>query len=123
VKRCLIIDDSEIVRKVARVIITSLKYQVEEASNAEEALLACRPHVPEVILVDWHIPGTVSLDLIKSIRSIDTPHRPHIIYVITERDADMLARATSAGIDDILLKPFDRDSITWKLSVSHTVAA
>lgn len=122
-KRCLIVDDSEIVRKVARAIITSLKYQVEEAASGEEALLACRPLVPEVILIDWHMPGTNSLNLIKSIRSIKSPHRAHIIYVITERDPDMLARATAAGIDDILFKPFDRESITWKLSVSHTAAA
>ena len=122
-KRCLIVDDSEIVRKVARSIIESLKFIVDEAASGQEALDACKPEMPDIIFLDWHLPGTNSIDLIKGLRHLGAFKRPYIIYCITENDADIVARATSAGIDDTIIKPFDRASITAKFAGYKMAAA
>jgi two-component system, chemotaxis family, chemotaxis protein CheY len=123
VKRCLIVDDSEIVRKVARAIIGSMKYWVEEASTGEEALEACKAQMPDIIFLDWHMPGSNSIELIKNIRLLGVFKRPYILYCVTENDTAVLARAVSAGVDDIIFKPFDRVSITAKFAGLQVAAA
>jgi two-component system, chemotaxis family, chemotaxis protein CheY len=123
VKRCLIVDDSEIVRKVARVIVESLKFDVSEAATAQEALDACKPDMPDVIFLDWHLPGTNSIELIKGIRQLGVFKRPYIIYCMTEHDTDILDRATLAGIDDSIAKPFDRATLTAKFAGFKLAAA
>lgn len=115
-KRCLVVDDSEIVRKVARTLIESLKYTVDEAASGQEALDACKADMPDIIFLDWHMPGSNSIDLIKGIRHLGVFKRPYILYCMTENDGDILARATSAGIDDTIDKPFDRASVTSKFA-------
>ncbi|MEQ1578614.1 MAG: response regulator [Hyphomicrobium sp.] len=121
--RCLIVDDSEIVRKVARAIIESWKFEVAEAGSGQEALDACRAQMPDVIFLDWHLPGSDSIELIKSIRQLGVLKRPYILYCMTEYDAGILARATAAGIDDTISKPFDRNSLTAKFKAIKLAAA
>jgi len=123
VKTCLIVDDSDIVRKVARVIIESLKFEVTEAGSGDDALEACKPEMPDIILLDWHMPGSDSIGLIKAIRQLGVFKRPYILYCITEEDSTILARAALAGIDDTILKPFDRGSLTAKFAGFHRAAA
>ena len=122
-KRCLIVDDSEVVRKVARAIIESLRFEVVEAASGQEALDACKADMPDIIFLDWHLPGVQPIDLIKGIRQLGVFKRPYILYCMTETDAAMLARATSAGIDDTISKPFDRASITSKFAGYNLKAA
>ena len=56
-KNCLVVDDSDVIRKVARVFLERLGYSVAEASNGEEALVRAELGMPNLILVDWHMPG------------------------------------------------------------------
>ena len=55
-KTCLVVDDSSVVRKVARRILEDIGYQVAEAADGVEALAACKEAMPEVILLDWNMP-------------------------------------------------------------------
>ena len=55
-KTCLIVDDSSVIRKVARRILEGLEFQIVEAEDGEQALEACRTHLPEAILLDWNMP-------------------------------------------------------------------
>ena len=122
-KRCLVVDDAEIVRKVARAIIESLKYTVVEAANGAEALDACKAEMPDIVFLDWHMPATNSIELIKGIRHMRAAKRPYILYCMTEDDQEILGRAITAGIDDTISKPFDRASITSKFANFALAAA
>ena len=55
-KRCLIVDDSRVIRKVARRILEDMKFEIEEAADGMEALHACRRRMPDAILLDWTTP-------------------------------------------------------------------
>ena len=55
-KTCLIVDDSRIIRKVARRIVEGLGYEVDEAADGAEALSYCTGVMPDMILVDWNMP-------------------------------------------------------------------
>ena len=55
-KTCLVVDDSSVIRKVARRILEGLEFQIVEAEDGEQALDACRRQLPEAILLDWNMP-------------------------------------------------------------------
>jgi two-component system, chemotaxis family, chemotaxis protein CheY len=112
---CLIVDDSEIVRKYARLIFESLDYRVVEAESPKEALDRIGDDQPHLVLADWKMPGGSTHDFIAQMRRMTLARRPYIIYLSTENDVADLDRATVAGADDFLLKPFNRDIIAMKL--------
>ena len=66
-KRCLIVDDSRVIRKVARRILEDMRFEIEEAADGLEALQACRRQMPNAILLDWTMPVMSGLEAIKSI--------------------------------------------------------
>lgn len=113
--RCLIIDDSSVVRKVANQIMTSLGYNVSEAENGADAVTLCTVLMPDVIFLDWSMPGTPKLETIKGLRAIPSERRPYIIYVVTDHDTMDIARAMATGADTYMMKPFDRGMIVEKL--------
>jgi two-component system, chemotaxis family, chemotaxis protein CheY len=114
-KTCLIVDDSEIVRKYARLILESLDYRAIEAENPKEAFDRLAGETPHLILADWRIPGINTHEFIQQIRRMTLTRRPFIIYLTTENDHADLDRAMVAGADDYLAKPFNRDIMQMKL--------
>jgi two-component system chemotaxis response regulator CheY len=56
VKHCLVVDDSAVIRKVARRILEGLAFEVSEAGDGEQALTACRSRMPDAVLLDWNMP-------------------------------------------------------------------
>lgn len=123
-RRCLIVDDSSVVRKVAVQILQSLGYSVSEAESSSDAVGLCSVLMPDIIFLDWHLPGSGKLETITAIRGLESDRRPYIIYVTTEHDALDIARALSVGADNYMLKPFDRSMLVEKLEeVSAATAA
>ena len=114
-KHCLVIDDSEVIRKVARRILETMSFEVSEAENGQEALERCQQRTPDAILLDWHMPVMSGLEFLGSLRLANLPKKPFVIYCTTENDASDIARAFAAGADEYLLKPFDRETIEAKL--------
>jgi two-component system chemotaxis response regulator CheY len=117
-KHCLVVDDSHVIRKVARRILEKLQFQVSEAESGEQALELCKTRMPDVILVDWHMPTMSGFEVLLSLRALPDGKKPIAIYCTTENDPTDIARALSAGADDCLLKPFDRQSIQAKLAAT-----
>ena len=55
-KTCLVVDDSSVVRKIARRILEGLDFQIIEAEDGAKALDACKRAMPEAVLLDWNMP-------------------------------------------------------------------
>ena len=117
-KWCLVVDDSDVVRRVAGRILENLGCQILEAENGQEALKLCRQSMPDFILVDWHMPGMGAMDLLKALRLAPDGDRAGIVYCTTENDREDISRALEAGADDYLMKPFDRESLSAKFAVT-----
>ena len=122
-KSCLIVDDSSVVRKIARIILEDLGFDVEEAESGEDALGKCRKNMPHLILIDWQMPGMNPLDVLVELRAKPASPRPFVLYVTTEVDVNDLTRAFQAGADDYLMKPFNREMIEAKLEEIQPVLA
>jgi two-component system chemotaxis response regulator CheY len=113
---CLIVDDSAVVRKVARRILEDLDFGVVEAESGERALEVCRAAMPDLVLLDWQMAGMTSVEFIAALKNqVGENVMPKVVFCTTENDIAQLAKAMRAGADDYLLKPFDRDIVEAKL--------
>ena len=110
-KHCMIVDDSEVIRKVARRLLENMEaVMISEAENGQDALERCRARMPDAILVDWHMPVMSGIDFIVALRIEKGGKQPHVIYCTSENDSDDISRAVGSGANDVLIKPFDRES-------------
>ena len=115
-KHCLVVDDSHVIRAVARRILEDLRFCVEEAEDGMAALRACREKMPDLIFLDWNLPSMKGVDFIKSVRGQQDGGRPIILFCATESDPGEIATAMAAGADEYVLKPFDGSAVRAKLA-------
>ncbi|MEZ5854141.1 MAG: response regulator [Hyphomicrobiaceae bacterium] len=115
-KHCLVVDDSDVVRKVARRILESRGLEVSEAANGREAVEKCLERMPDAVLLDWHMPEMNGLEFMGALRLSTKEPRPYIIYCTTENDPLEISRAFAGGANDYMLKPFDRGLIEEKFT-------
>ncbi|MEQ8318638.1 MAG: response regulator [Rhodospirillales bacterium] len=120
-KRCLIVDDSKVIRMVARKIIQEIGLETEEAADGYEALESCDKTMPDAILLDWRMPVMSGLDILKALRARPGGDAPVIIFCTTKDDPDLINEALAAGASDFLSKPFDGESIRAKFQQSGLV--
>lgn len=113
-KHCLIVDDSSVIRKVARRILESLEFEVTEAAEGEQALKACATRMPDAVLLDWSMPVMDGYDFLKSLRRLPGGEKPKVVFCTTENDVAHIARAIHAGADEYIMKPFDKEIMTTK---------
>ena len=114
-RQCMVVDDSAVIRKVSRALFESLGFDVSEAENGQQALDLCRGALPDLILLDWHMPVMGALDFLAAMRAIPSSKRPFVLYCTTEPDTGDISRAFDAGADDFIIKPFDREALEAKL--------
>ncbi len=117
---CLVLDDSDVVRKIMRTTIEGLGFQVDDAASPQEALMRCKRGLPELIVLDWHVPGADPLEFLAAIRSMPNGRNVKILYVVTNNDAAEIGRAIAAGCNDYLIKPFYRVSLETKVAALTT---
>lgn len=122
-RSCLIVDDSSVVRKVARRILEDLDYIVDEAEDGQEAIDKCRQEMPDAILLDWQMPIMSGLEFLKLLRAYVGGEKPRVIYCTVENDIGAIAMALKAGADDYMMKPFDRQVLMSKFSTDTFEAA
>ena len=116
-KSCLIVDDSKVIRKVARHILETLSFTVEEAEDGREALLRCDETLPDVILLDWNMPVMGGMEFLRTLRQRDLSTQPKVVFCTTENDAAHIRAAIDAGADEYIMKPFDRETLESKLQI------
>ena len=113
-KSCLVVDDSSVVRKVARRILEDIDYVVDEAEDGQEAFDKCRQEMPDAILLDWQMPIMGGLEFLKLLRAYVGGNTPKVVFVVTENDIGQIALALKAGVSDYMMKPFNRDILEAK---------
>jgi two-component system chemotaxis response regulator CheY len=113
-RRCLVIDDSRIIRKVARKILEGLEFSVEGAEDTAGALEICRREMPEAVLLDTNIPGMSSVEFLRSLRRETGGDKPTVVLATSENNLSQITEAVSAGANEFVLKPFDTDVLTSK---------
>ncbi len=121
-RRCLIVDDSDVVRKVAGAILGAMGYEIIEAESGRTALELAKSRAPDAILLDWQVPELSSREFLLKLRAHTTGRRPYVVYLTTEYDHSDITRAFAAGADACLMKPFDRAALEDKFRFANLAA-
>ncbi|PZU60564.1 MAG: two-component system response regulator [Sphingobium sp.] len=116
-KNCLVVDDSKVIRKVARHILESLDINVTEACDGQDALTQCEAAVPDVVLLDWNMPVMSGMEFLQALSTTKIASRPKVIFCTTENGIGHIKAAVEAGADEYVMKPFDRDTLESKLQI------
>ncbi len=114
-KTCLVVDDSKVIRKVARHMLETMDFIVEEACDGREALDACALSNPDVVLLDWNMPVMSGIEFLRALAESDVAPRPKIVFCTTENGTGHIRAALDAGADEYVMKPFDRETLASKL--------
>ncbi|MDZ4741609.1 MAG: response regulator [Alphaproteobacteria bacterium] len=115
-KRCLVVDDSRVIRKVARKILEELRFEVSEAEGGCIALEACRAAMPDAILLDWNMPNMNGIEFLRALRKEDRGGEPVVVFNTTESDMQFITHAIEAGANEYIMKPFDKEIIESKFA-------
>jgi two-component system chemotaxis response regulator CheY len=112
---CLVVDDSRVVRKVARRILEANGCTVAEAGDGQQALEACRAGMPDFVLLDWNMPVMDGLTFLRALRQEFGPGNPPVIFCTTENDMAHIELAIKNGAQEYIMKPFDEEILVGKL--------
>jgi two-component system chemotaxis response regulator CheY len=121
VKTCLVVDDSRVIRKVARRILEDIGFDIAEASDGVEALAWCRSAMPEAILLDWNMPVMNGIEFLRHLRMEPGGEKPTVVFCTVETDIEKIQDALDAGASEYIMKPFDSDIITRKFIEAELV--
>ncbi len=113
-KTCLVVDDSKVVRMVARKILEELGFAVSEAEDGQVALDMSMQSMPDVILLDWNMPVMSGIEYLRALRVTDEGKKPIVVFCTTENDMSHIQEGIAAGANEHIMKPFDSDIIQSK---------
>ncbi len=115
-KTCLVVDDSSVIRKVARRILEGLEFEITEAEDGEKALDMCKHKLPDAVLLDWNMPVMDGYEFLRNLRRMPGGDVPKVVFCTTENDVAHIARALHAGANEYIMKPFDKDIVSAKFA-------
>ena len=115
-KMCLVVDDSRVVRKVARRILESLDFETAEAADGAEALAFCKTAMPDAVLLDWAMPNMSGLEFVRLLRDEPGGGEPIVVFCAAENEPAKISQALDSGADEYIMKPFDGDIVAYKLA-------
>lgn len=116
--RVLLIDDSRAIRRIIGDMMQSLGFEVTEACNGIEALQRLEEFgAPDICFVDWNMPEMNGLEFIKAVRAKKEYYDLPLMMITTETEMERMAQAFVAGVNEYVMKPFDREMIIEKLNI------
>ncbi len=115
-RTCLVVDDSRVIRKVARRILEDLGFEVAEAADGVEAMAWCGAVMPDVVLLDWRMPNMDGIEFVRRLRAAPGGDQPKVVFCSVENGIEAIREALDAGADEYIMKPFDGGIVAGKLA-------
>ncbi|WP_162136381.1 response regulator [Caulobacter sp. AP07] len=116
VKTCLVVDDSRVIRKVARRVLEDIGFEIAEAADGVEALAWCRAAMPDAVLLDWNMPVMNGIEFLRHLRQEPGGDAPIVVFCTVENDIEHIRLALDTGANEYIMKPFDGDIIAAKFA-------
>jgi two-component system chemotaxis response regulator CheY len=114
-KRVLVVDDSALVRRIARRMLEELGFTVAESVDGVAALKACAEGMPDCVLLDWNMPEMNGIEFLRKLRKEPAGEAPIVIFCTSEDSFDNITEALEAGANEYIIKPFDAPLLESKL--------
>ncbi|MEI9989117.1 MAG: response regulator [Rhizomicrobium sp.] len=115
-KHCLVVDDSRVVRRIARRFLENLQFSITEAEDGRMALDECRRRMPDAILLDRNMPNMNGVEFVRALRVEAGGDKPIVIFCTTENEMAFMVEAIESGANEYIMKPFDETVIVDKFT-------
>lgn len=102
----LVVDDERAIRDMVGMALSQERFQWKEASDAHKAEAIIKKHQPQLILLDWMMPGISGIDFARKLRRMPETMNIPIIMLTAKTEEDNIIRGIESGADDYLTKPF-----------------
>ncbi len=114
--RVLVVDDNDSARTVLRTLLEAMMFEVDDAASGNEALAMLRQGVEggrpyELAYLDWQMPEMDGFETARRIRALQLPGTLHMVMVTAYGREELLAKAASCGIADVLMKPVNASGL------------
>ncbi|MFG6668247.1 phosphate regulon transcriptional regulator PhoB [Halomonas sp. HNIBRBA4712] len=111
----LIVDDEAPIREMIAVALEMADYRVLEADNAQDAHALVVDHQPDLLLLDWMMPGTSGIELARRLKREEATAELPIIMLTAKGEEDNKIQGLEAGADDYITKPFSPRELVARL--------
>jgi DNA-binding response OmpR family regulator len=119
--KILIADDDNITRLLLSSALTRLGHEVCAASNGRDAWLAWHGGAFPLLISDWMMPDLDGLEFCRRIRSAQRPEYTYIILLTSRSGKENYLEAMTAGADDFLTKPFEKEAFAARVHVAGRI--
>lgn len=110
-KNILVVDDDDDVRTIISAVMASADYDVREASGGEEALAAIGAKEPDLVLLDYMMPGLSGLEVCQKIRALPGGSFIPVIILTARTELQDKIAGLASGADDYVTKPFQHEEL------------
>jgi len=111
----LIVEDSHYLARALSEVVRDIGYETIIVPSGEEALEALADESPDLVLLDWILPGIAGLDVLQSIRQSQETHLP-VIMLTAKGEIDSRVKGLEAGADDYITKPVHMKELQARIS-------
>ena len=114
--RILVVEDEDALAVLLRYNLEAAGYQVTNTDRGDEADLLLRESLPDLVLLDWMLPGLSGLELCRRLRQRPETQRLPIILLTARGAEDERVRGLATGADDYIIKPFSVPELLARVS-------
>jgi two-component system phosphate regulon response regulator PhoB len=114
-KTILIVDDEAPIREMIAVALEMAGYDCMEAENAQQALAAIVDRRPDLLLLDWMLPGSSGIELARRLKRDELTAQIPIIMLTAKGEEDNKIQGLEVGADDYITKPFSPRELVARL--------
>src|SRR5215510_4333019 len=114
--RILIVEDEEALTLLLRYNLEAAGYDVESAGRGDDADLRLREATPDLVILDWMLPGVSGIELCRRLRSRPETRQLPILMLTARGEESERVRGLSTGADDYIVKPFSLPELLARVS-------
>ncbi len=114
-KRILLVEDEHSIREMVSFALGQEGYHIDEAEDGSAAELQIADHLPDLILLDWMLPDTSGLELLRRWKHKDTMQEIPIIMLTARVEERDKIDGLDSGADDYITKPFSVKELTARI--------
>jgi signal transduction histidine kinase len=118
--RILVAEDDVANRRLLEATLSKMGYEVVTTANGEEAWDALqRDDAPQLVILDWMMPLMDGIEVCRRVRALPEPRLTYIIMLTAKGQREDIVTGLSAGANDYITKPFDREELQARLQVGE----
>ncbi len=114
--RILIVEDEEALSLLLRYNLEAARYAVDTAKRGDEAEIKLRESTPDLVILDWMLPGLSGIELCRRLRAQSETRQLPIIMLTARGEESERVRGLATGADDYIVKPFSLPELIARVS-------